>query len=87
MLIKKVKVALRTLTDDEGINEQVQGLIDAGTSDLENSGIKVEMKSGECVDKNVELALVYYCKGHFYSSETFLNIYNSIKAQLGIWNG
>ena len=87
MLIKKVKVALRTLTDDEGINEQVQGLIDACKSDLEKSGIKVEIENDDCKDKNVELAIVYYCKGHFYSSETFLNIYNSIKAQLGIWNG
>ena len=87
MLIKKVKVALRTLTDDEGINEQVQGLIDACKSELEKTGIKVEMKDGDCVDPNVELAIKYYCKGHFYSNETFLNIYNSIKAQLGIWNG
>ena len=87
MLINKVKVALRTMTDDEGINEQVQGLIDASILDLQKSGIAVEMKSGDVTDKNVELAIVYYCKGYFYSNETFLNIYNSIKTQLGVWNG
>lgn len=87
MLINKVKVALRTMTDDEGINEQIQGLIDASISDLEKSGIDVEMNGDDLADKNVELAIIYYVKGHFYSSETFLNIYNSIKTQLGVWNG
>lgn len=87
MLINKVKVALRTMTDDEGINEQIQGLIDASILDLEKSGIDVEMNGDDCEDKNVELAIIYYVKGHFYSSETFLNIYNSIKTQLGVWNG
>lgn len=87
MLIEKVKVALRTMTDDEGINEQIQDLIDAGIADLTKSGIDVEMDSGECKDKNVELAIKYFCKGHFYSSEEFLTIYNSIKTQLGVWNG
>ena len=87
MLINKVKVALRTMTDDEGINEQIQGLIDASILDLKNSGIAVEMDGDDVEDKNVELAIIYYCKGYFYSNETFLNIYNSIKTQLGVWNG
>ena len=87
MLKEKVKVALRTMTDDEGINEQIQGLIDASVLDLEKSGIAVEMDGEDVKDKNVELAIVYYCKGYFYSNETFLNIYNSIKTQLGVWNG
>ena len=90
MLAKKVKVALRTLTDDEGLNEEIQDLIDTCIADLERSGVKVEKKGQDVVDKNVELAIKYYVRGHFGSSEEnakFLEIYDSIKAQLGIWNG
>lgn len=90
MLANKVKVALRTLTNDEGLNEEINDLIETCKKDLAKSGIPVEMDGDDCKDKNVELAIKYFVKGHFGSSEEnakFLAIYDSIKAQLGIWNG
>lgn len=86
MLIDRVKVALRTLTDDEGINEQIQSLIDSCVLDLEDVKIKALNEQGEPIDKNVELAIVQFVKGYFFSSDEHLARYEMIKAHLGIKN-
>lgn len=84
MLIDRVKVALRTLTDDEGINQQIQDLIDACVLDLESANLKVLGNDGEPIDKNIELAIVQYVKAYFYSSEEHIKRYDMLKAHLGI---
>lgn len=84
MLIDRVKVALRTLTDDEGINQQIQYLIDACVLDLESANLEVLKDDGEPVDKNIELAIVQYVKGYFFSNEEYIRRYDMVKAHLGI---
>ena len=86
MLIDRVKVALRTLTDDEGINREIQDLIDSCVLDLKDANIEALDENGEPIDKNIELAIVQYVKGYFFSNEEHIVRYDKLKAHIGIKN-
>ena len=85
MLIDKIKIALRTTTDDEGINNQIQSLIDSSIIDLRSANIKVVIDENEDCDPLVTTAIACYVKGYFYNDgEKYLQAYNMLKTQLCI---
>lgn len=79
-LFKKVKAALRVTTDDEGINEEIKTLMNAGIRDLSTTGIKNES------DTLFEVAVITYCKANFAfdnpEAERLLDSYESMKRKM-----
>lgn len=83
-LIDEVKVALRTTSDDPGLIQEAQTLIDAAKQDLASSGI-LESKITED-DALVKQCIIFYVKG-FYGydnsdAEQFQNAYINLKHAL-----
>lgn len=83
-LIDEVKVAIRTTSDDAGLTQEAQTLIDAAKADLRSSGVQ-EAKITED-DALIRQCVIFYVKG-FYGYDnadaaSFQNAYADLKNAL-----
>jgi len=83
MLIKNVKLALRIKSD--ALNDEINGLINAATADLQLAGIKTpdDPKNN---DPLIERAIIMYAKAHFgldnKDSQKYVALYDNLKERL-----
>ncbi|WP_404801739.1 phage head-tail connector protein [Bacillus norwichensis] len=84
-LLKKVKVALRVSTNDDGINDEITDLISSARLDLIQSGVsKLKAQSDE--DALIQRAIILYAKSQFGidnpHAERYWQSYESLKKHL-----
>ena len=86
MLLEKVKLALRIVTD--AFDEEIMGLIEAAMLDLGITDIAPQVL--EEPDALVSLAVTTYCKMHFGEPDEYVRLkgsYDEQKAQLLMSSG
>lgn len=79
-LLDKVKLALRITTSV--FDTELEGLIAAGTADLQLAGVKADENAASPL---VERAVITYCKAHFGEADQYDRLkasYDEQKAQL-----
>ncbi len=79
-LLDKVKLALRITTSV--FDAELQGLVDAGTADLQLAGVKTNENVASPL---VERAVITYCKANFGEADQYDRLkasYDEQKAQL-----
>ncbi len=64
-LIDEVKVALRTTSDDEGLLQEAQTLVDAAILDLQTSGILEDKITAIDDDALLRQCVIFYAKGYY----------------------
>lgn len=64
-LLKDVKDANRIVSNDEGIEGELQDLIEAALLDLSLSGVSVEAITEDPVDPLIKRAVILYTKANF----------------------
>lgn len=82
-IIDKVKTALRTVTTDAGLVDEITDLIASAKADLELAGIYLPTNADN--DPLIRKAIITYCRMHFGSPEEYERLkssYDEQKAQL-----
>lgn len=84
MILEKVKLTLRVVTDD--FDEEISDLISAAESDLQAAGVIIP----EPMDNFVLMAVKTYCRAHFGNPDNYDRLkasYDEQKAQLSMRTG
>lgn len=85
-ILEKVKVALRTTTTDEGLEEEITDLINACLLDLQTAGVVIP----DTIDTLILMAIKTYCRMHFGAPSDYDKLkasYDEQKAQLSMRTG
>lgn len=89
-LFDDVKTALRVTINDEGINQEIEDLIEAARSDLIRAGVSPEKvkANDEQLDPLIKRAVTVYCKANFGydnpDAERFQQSYDMIRQELSL---
>ena len=90
MLIDKVKVANRITSTDEGLTDELKGLIDACLLDLQIAGVATKNVTVETQEPDalITRAVILYSKAHFGfdnpEAERFERAYLALKQHLSL---
>lgn len=85
-ILEKVKVAVRTTTTDEGLEDELTDLIQACLLDLQTAGVVIPAT----IDTLVLQAVKTYCRMHFGAPADYDKLkasYDEQKAQLSMRTG
>lgn len=95
-MLSKVKTALRTVTTDSGLVQEILDLIASAIADLETTGAYLtdkysEVKTGNVItdytvsDSLLSMAIITYCRMHYGQPDDYDRLkasYDEQKAQL-----